>query len=55
MMRTFEKISNNGISRIEVTRHYFRQYLDGQFLRRGLIGEINTFIEDLYGAEYHEV
>lgn len=55
MTLTFEKVSGDGIPRVEITPYYFIEYLDGQFLRRGLIGDINVFVEDLYEAGYHEV
>lgn len=55
MTLTFEKVSNDGISRVEITPYCFKKYLDGQFLCKGLVGDINVLVEDLYEAGYHEV
>lgn len=53
--RTFERTTINGVERIIISEYGYEAYLDGQFMRDGLVDNLGETIDALLEADFEEV
>lgn len=53
--RTFKKTTSIGTTKILISGHGFRTYIDGQFIKDGMVDDSEKAINALLEADFEEV